>query len=94
MVGRGWTEKALAMKNLQAELGSGQEWPDRGRKPEAGSQILGECFSHFTDGGLRMDVGGKRERKAGVLFGVSPPQALVKAVIGNSERILGVFVFL
>lgn len=87
----------MAMKNLQAELGSGQGWPDRGRQPEAESQILGECFSHFksfTDGGPRMDVGRKRERKAGVLFGVSPPDPLVKAVIGNSERILGVFVFL
>lgn len=94
--GRGWTEKALAVKNLRAELGSGQGLPDGERQPEAESQALGECFSHFksfTDGGPRMDVGGKREGKAGVLFGVSPASHPCESCDWELG-ILGVFVFL
>ena len=63
-------------EEASGRTGSGPGWPDGGRQPEAESQILGECFSHFkpfTDGGPRRDVGGKGEGKAGVLFGVSPP---------------------
>ena len=83
------------MKNLRAELGSRPGLPDGGRQPEAESQILGECFSHFksfTGGGPRMDVGGKRERKAGVLFGVSPASHPCESCDWEL-RILGVFVF-